>query len=156
MLLNRKCHFINIFLKLVIIICLFLCNKILILKIPLFIKPLVSIIIPFNNNFRLTYNCISSIIQAEPMVPYEIIIGNDISTCYKKLINLYISNIIFHNNNNKYNFLTNCNEMVKLSKGKYILFLNNEIKVHKEWLIYLIKLIESDEKIGMVGSKVTL
>ena len=36
---------------------------------------------------------------------------------------------------------------------KYILFLNNDTKVHKEWLIYLIKLIESDEKIGMVGSK---
>ena len=153
MLLNRKCHFINIFLKLVIIICLFLSNKIIILKIPLFIKPLVSIIIPFNNNFNLTYNCISSILQAEPIVSYEIIIGNDSSTGYKKIINLYISNIIFHNNN-KYNFLMNCNEMVKLSKGKYILFLNNEIKVHKKWLIYLIKLIESDEKIGMVGSKV--
>ena len=153
MFLNRKCHFINKFLKLVFIICLFVHNKILIMKIPLFIKPLVSIIIPFSNNFRLTYNCISSILQAEPMVPYEIIIGNDISTGYKKIINLYISNIIFHNNN-KYNFLMNCNEMVKLSKGKYILFLNNKIKVHKEWLIYLIKLIESDEKIGMVGSKV--
>jgi GT2 family glycosyltransferase len=124
------------------------------LKIPLFIKPLVSIIIPFNNNFNLTYNCISSILQAEPIAPYEIIIGNNISTGYKKIINLNISNIIFHNNNNKYNFLMNCNEMVKLSKGKYILFLNNEIKVHKKWLIYLIKLIESDEKIGMVGSKV--
>jgi GT2 family glycosyltransferase len=122
------------------------------LKIPLFINPLVSIIIPFHNNFKLAYNCIFSILQAEPIVPYEIIIGNDISTSFKKKINQYISNIIFHNNN-KYNFLMNCNEMAKFSKGKYILFLNIKTKVHKEWLIYLIKLIESDEKIGMVGSK---
>lgn len=37
MLLNKKCHFINKFLKLFIIICLSLINKNIILKIPLFI-----------------------------------------------------------------------------------------------------------------------
>jgi GT2 family glycosyltransferase len=125
----------------------------MILKIPLFIKPLVSIIIHSHNNFRYTYNCISSILNAEPLVPYEIIIGNDMSIDNTRIIGQYFTNIIVYNNNNKYNFLIYCNEMVKLSRGKYILFLNNETKVHKEWLIYLIKLIESDEKIGMVGSK---
>jgi GT2 family glycosyltransferase len=70
-----------------------------------------------------------------------------------KVIEKYITNIIVHNNNEKCNFLMNCNEAAKLSKGKYILFLNNDTKVHKEWLITLIKLIESNENIGMVGSK---
>ena len=146
-------YFINKFLKLLFIIFLFLTNKRMILKIPLYAKPLVSIIIPSHNNFRYTYNCISSILKAEPSVPYEIIIGNDMSTDNTRIIGLYFTNIIVYNNNNKYNFLMNCNEMAKFSKGKYILFLNNDTKVHKEWLIYLIKLIESDEKIGMVGSK---
>jgi GT2 family glycosyltransferase len=117
------------------------------------VKPLVSIIIPIQNNFRYTYNCISSILKAEPIVPYEIIIGTDMSTDSTKIIGHYFTNIIVHNNKYKYNFLMNCNEMAKFSKGKYILFLNNDTKVHKEWLIYLVKLIESDEKIGMVGSK---
>ena len=31
--------------------------------------------------------------------------------------------------------------------------LNNDTKVHKEWLIFLLNLIESDKRIGMVGSK---
>jgi GT2 family glycosyltransferase len=138
---------------LLILINIFLIKKNIVLKIPYFDKPLVSIIIPVHNNFRYTYNCIFSILEAEPIIPYEIIIGNDKSIDRTRVIEKYITNIIVHNNNDKYNFLMNCNEAAKLSKGKYILFLNNDTKVHKEWLITLIKLIESDENIGMVGSK---
>ena len=47
----------------------------------------------------------------------------------------------------------NCNYAAKRSKGKYIVFLNNDTKVHKHWLSFLVKLIESDNKIGLVGSK---
>jgi len=153
MFLNKKCDFINEFLKILTIISFFLINKSLILKIPLFAKPLVSIIIPVHNKFRYTYNCISSILNTGTIVPYEIIIGDDMSTDNTRIIEKYIKNIIVHSNKIKYNFLMNCNEMAKFSRGKYILFLNNDTKVHKEWLIFLIKLIESDEKIGMVGSK---
>ena len=153
MFLNKKCYFINEFLKILTILSFFCINKSLILKIPLFVNPLVSIIIPVHNKFSYTYNCISSILNSDSRVPYEIIIGNDMSTDNTRKIEKYIKNIIVHNNNIKYNFLMNCNEMAKFSRGKYILFLNNDTKVYKEWLISLIKLIESDEKIGMVGSK---
>ena len=149
-----KCHRINKFLKLLLILInIFLIKKNILLKIPYFDKPLVSIIIPVHNKFRYTNNCISSILAAEPIIPYEIIIGDDMSKDRTRIIEKYITNIIVHNNNDKYNFLMNCNEAAKLSKGKYILFLNNDTKVHKEWLITLVKLIESDENIGMVGSK---
>ena len=149
-----KCHQKNKFLKLLLILIdIFLIKKNILLKIPCFDKPLVSIIIPVHNKFRYTYNCIFSILEAEPIIPYEIIIGNDMSKDRTRIIEKYFTNIIVHNNNGKYNFLMNCNEAAKLSKGKYILFLNNDTKVHKEWLITLVKLIESDENIGMVGSK---
>jgi len=153
MIFNKKCLLIYRIHKLFIIILFFIIKKCIILKIPLFYKPLVSIIIPVHNNFRYTYNCISSILKAKPIVPYEIIIGNDMSIENAKKIEQYIKNIIVHNNNNKNNYLMSCNEVAKFSRGKYILFLNNDTKVHKEWLIFLLKLIESDKKIGMVGSK---
>ena len=153
MLFNKKCYFINKIHKLFIIIFFFLIKKSIILKIPLFYKPLVSIIIPVHNNFRYTYNCISSILKARPIVPYEIIIGNDMSKNSAKIIEKYVKNIIVYNNNNKNNYFITCNEVAQFSRGKYILFLNNDTKVHKEWLISLLKLIESDKKIGMVGSK---
>ena len=50
-------------------------------------------------------------------------------------------------------FYFNCNNAAKHAKGKYILFLNNDTQVQDNWLSPLIELIESDDKIGMVGSK---
>ena len=117
----------------------------------------VSIIIPVHNNFNYTYNCITSILNSEISTLYEIIIVNDMST--DETINLKdkyfknYSNIIVHNNEQRLNFLQNCNNAAKFSRGKYLLFLNNDTKVHKHWLTYLLQLINSDENIGMVGSK---
>ena len=123
----------------------------------LFRSPLISIIIPVHNNFNYTCNCISSILNAENSLSYEIIISNDMSTDDTKMLKennfQNITNLFIYNNNKKYNFLLNCNKAVKKSRGKYIIFLNNDTKVHKQWLTFLLKLIESDEKIGMVGSK---
>ena len=102
--------------KLFIIILFFIIKKSIILKIPLFYKPLVSIIIPVHNNFRYTYNCISSILKAKPIVPYEIIIGNDMSIENAKKIEQYIKNIIVHNNNNKNNYLMSCNEVANFQE----------------------------------------
>ena len=42
---------------------------------------------------------------------------------------------------------------VKNSKGEFIVLLNNDTKVDKEWLNELINKISSDENIGMVNSK---
>ena len=75
------------------------------------------------------------------------------STDKTRQIENIIKNIIVIHNDKKYNFLINCNNASNYAKGKYILFLNNDTKVHKDWIISLYNLIENDEKIGMVGSK---
>ena len=120
---------------------------------PLFDKPLVSIIIPVHNKFRYTYHLLISILKIDINIPYEIIIADDISKDETKILDQYTKNIIILHNDKKYNFLLNCNKASKFAKGKYILFLNNDSKVNKGWLNSLVNLIESDEKIGMVGSK---
>ena len=140
--------------KILLLILLFLySNKIIILNVPIFEKPLISIIIPVHNQFKYTYNCVSSILNDNSILPYEIIIADDLSTDNTKIIESYIKNIIIIHNDKKYNFLLNCNRASRFASGKYIIFLNNDTKVNKEWLISLFNLIESDEKIGMVGSK---
>lgn len=135
-----------------IVICIYV-NKNIVLYAPVFDEPLISIIIPVYNNFQYTYNCISSILNIDPVLPFEIIIADDLSTDKTKIIEKYIQNVITIHNDKKYNFLINCNRASKIAKGKYILFLNNDTKVNKEWLYSLFNLIESDDKIGMVGSK---
>ena len=86
--------------------------------------PLISIIIPVHNNINYTSNCITSILNAETSISYEIIISNDISTdeikfVVKKYFKHY-SNIFIHNNHENLNYFSNFNNAVKRSKGKYL------------------------------------
>jgi GT2 family glycosyltransferase len=121
---------------------------------PKFDRPKVSIIIPAYNQANYTLACVDSIIQNTKGVSYEIIIMDDNSPDPKaKEIEKYMENVIFISNGINYGFLENCNKGARLAKGEYILFLNNDTNVQPGWLNSLVELIESDEKIGMVGSK---
>ena len=117
------------------------------------ISPLVSIIIPVYNQFDFTYKCLKSILENTPDIHYEIIIADDVSSDETININNYVKNIQVIRNEKNLGFLLNCNNAAKFARGKYIHLLNNDTQVQPEWLSSLIKLIESDDKIGMVGSK---
>lgn len=141
------------YLKLFIIINLFFYwNQVIVLILPVFDNPLISIIIPSHNKFSYTYNCIYSILKANNIIPFEVIISDNFSDYETKIIKKFIKNIIILHNK-KYNYVLNCNKASKIAKGKYILFLNSDNKVTKDWLAYLYNFIETDGNIGMVGSK---
>lgn len=123
------------------------------LEVPSFDEPQVSIIIPVYNQFEYTYNCIKSIISSVKDVSYEIIIGDDVSTDKTVEIDKYIKGIHVIRNEKNLKFLLNCNNAAKYANGEYILFLNNDTEVKDEWLESLVELIESDDSVGMVGSK---
>lgn len=144
---------IKMFSKTLILICCFSINYITIYTIKKYNKPLVSIIIPVYNKFKYTLKCIISILNNIDNLSYEIIIADDMSTDLTKYIKYFFKNIIVSKNKGYHGFITNCNKAALLAKGKYIHFLNNDIIVQKGWLNNLVTLIESDEKIGMVGSK---
>jgi len=117
-------------------------------------KPVVSIIIPVYNQFNYTYNCLKSIIDnSGDKINYEIIIANDCSTDLTTQIEKIVKNIKIVTTAKNLRFLRNCNNAAKYAKGKYILFLNNDTQVQENWLLPLVELIEKDEKIGAVGSK---
>lgn len=116
-------------------------------------QPKVSIIIPVYNQWEYTYNCLKSIKENTHGITYEVIIADDVSQDETRNISQYIKNINVVRNEKNLGFLLNCNNAAKQAKGEYIHFLNNDTQVQKEWLSSLVKLIESDEQIGMVGSK---
>ena len=116
-------------------------------------KPQVSIIIPVYNQFEYTYKCLQSILKYTDEIDYEIIIADDVSTDQTIEISKIVKNIIVVKNEKNLGFLLNCNNAAKEAKGKYIHFLNNDTQVQPKWLSSLVDLIESDAKIGMVGSK---
>ena len=123
------------------------------LVIPWSINPKVSIIIPVYNEFHYTYCCLKSILRNSGDVSYEVIIANDCSTDLTRDIKKIVDNINVVTTKENVRFLLNCNNAAKYAKGKYIIFLNNDTQVQENWLKPLVELIESDDKIGMVGSK---
>lgn len=123
------------------------------IEIPKFDNPKVSIVIPVYNEFEYTYGCIKSIIENVKNVSYEIIVGDDMSTDATKKIKKIVKNVKVNINTTDHGFLMNCNRAAKLAEGQYIVFLNNDTLVKEDWLESLVELIESDDTIGMVGSK---
>lgn len=123
------------------------------LVIPPADKPVVSIIIPVYNGWQMNYRCVKSIIENTPGLAYEIIFADDCSTDETKNCTSLIKNLVHIYNPVNLGFLKNCNNAAKSAKGEFILFLNNDTEVMSNWLTPLVDLVRSDNKIGMVGSK---
>ncbi|MBQ6436672.1 glycosyltransferase, partial [bacterium] len=116
-------------------------------------QPLVSIIIPVYNQFNYTYNCLAAILRHTENIDYEVIIADDCSTDNTVNIGKIVSGIQVVTTPENMRFLKNCNYAAKQARGKYIFFLNNDTQVQAGWLSELLRLIENDDTIGMVGSK---
>lgn len=120
-------------------------------------NPLVSIIIPTKDKVSYLKCCIRSIHKRTAYNNYEIIIidtgsqKKETLNYYKKLKNN--SNIRFLKWKKEFNFAAVNNFGVKVTKGKYILFLNNDTEViNSEWLEAMLEHAQRKE-VGAVGAK---
>ncbi len=116
-------------------------------------QPKVSIVIPVYNQVHYTYACLQSILEHSKGIDYEVIIADDVSTDATARLQEFTENLVIIRNASNQGFLKNCNHAAKSARGEYIVFLNNDTRVTEGWLDSLLDLIESDESIGMVGSK---
>lgn len=118
-------------------------------------SPMVSIIIPVWNNLELTHNCLKSILLNTRDSDYEIIFVDNGSTDgardylknldYKEIKKIFLDQNI--------GFVGACNSGARLASGKYLLFLNNDTEVQKDWLKALVDFAETTPDCGAVGSK---
>lgn len=121
---------------------------------PIQDRTLISIIIPVFNEFSYTYNCLKSILQNTGQIySYEIIVADDGSTDDTVRLSEKVKNITIIKNEKNLRFLKNCNHAAGYAKGKYIIFLNNDTQVQKNWLSALVNQMENREDIGLCGSK---
>ena len=116
-------------------------------------EPAVSIVIPVYNQIHYTYACLVSILEHTKDVSYEVIIADDVSTDATENLSEFAEGLIICRNSSNQGFLRNCNHAARQAKGRYVMFLNNDTQVTAGWLSSLVNLIESDDTIGMVGSK---
>ncbi|PID48141.1 MAG: hypothetical protein CR967_01250 [Proteobacteria bacterium] len=132
----------------------FVFNDLPILTAQKYVDPMVSIIIPAYNQAIFTYKAIESILQNANKISYEIIVIDDNSS-EKDAIQIAdkVRNIKYIRNNNNLGFLKNCNKAVSFAEGKYLVFLNNDVIVLPNWLSSLLDVLENNNDVGLVGSK---
>jgi len=120
---------------------------------PVSVSPKVSIVVPVFNDYRLTKHCLKSIMEHSGDVSYEVIIGDDCSTDMTASITDRVSNIKVVKGEKCRGFLGNCNDAAVVARGDYILFLNNDTAVCRNWLTPLVDIMERDTTVGIVGPK---
>ncbi|ACK68497.1 glycosyl transferase family 2 [Gloeothece citriformis PCC 7424] len=116
--------------------------------------PIVSIIIPVYNKFLYTFNCLNSLSQKlNPSVCFEVIVVDDASTDETEKDLTLISGIRVLRNADNLGFIRSCNYGASQAKGKFLYFLNNDTQILSGCVETLLELIEKDESVGAVGSK---
>lgn len=117
----------------------------------------ISIIIPLFNNYQLTEKCLESIYRHTKNINFEIVLVDNGSTDEThSIIEQYTKsypNIKAIINGTNTGFSSANNIGVKVSKGKYVLLLNNDTIVTEKWLPPLIEVLDNDENVAAVGAK---
>ena len=114
----------------------------------------VSIIIPVYNKWHLTSACISSILETcDGSISYEILLADDGSKDETTQGDTIFPGLRIARTPQNMGFLRNCNNAAQQARGRHILLLNNDTIVFPNWLSSLHELMESDEKAGLIGSK---
>lgn len=116
--------------------------------------PQVSIIIPVYNQLGYTLNCLKAIASSlADSTLVEIIIVNDCSRDETRDILEPILGIHLVNNQTNQGFIHSCNKGASLAKGQYLYFLNNDTAIRPNCIENLVKVLEQDNQVGAVGSK---
>ncbi len=136
-------------------------------------NPLVSIIIPFKDQFALTKDCVTSLLNNLSYKNYELILIDNGSQD-KELLN-WLKQIndnkrvkVYHNPM-PFNFSAICNYGASKAKGEYYLLLNNDTKIINndflDWMVGYakrkdigavgLKLLYNDKKIQHMGVALT-
>lgn len=116
-------------------------------------NPDISIVIPVYNKHLYTFTCLKSIHENSGESVYEVIVVDDASTDdTSKMLSAIKGITVIHNIENK-GFIHSCNTGVNAAKGRFIVLLNNDTIVTRDWLSALTKTFSDFPDAGLVGVK---
>jgi GT2 family glycosyltransferase len=116
--------------------------------------PKISVIIPVHNKFIYTLSCIYSLLSVTNRTDFEILVADDQSVDATGSVFGDIGGVVkLVRHEENLGFLKNCNATVAKAAGQIIVLLNNDTLILPNWLEELVKTIERDSCVGLVGSK---
>ena len=118
-------------------------------------QPQVSLIVVCFNQLKYTKKCLTSIIKnTQANLEYELIVidngSTDDTASYIK--QNYPQAILIKNPDNLGYSKAN-NQGIEAARGQYIVLLNNDLVVPKNWLAKMVKIAENDPQIGIISSR---
>ncbi len=118
--------------------------------------PLVSIIIPTFNRLDMTRRCLESLAKHRGALNVEIIVVDNASTdgtieFLKGGAEAGSLRAIVNPENR--GFSRACNQGARAATGRHLLFLNNDTEAQAGWLESLVEILDADERVCAVGSK---
>ena len=119
----------------------------------------VSIIILNYKSEKLTIDCVKSVLCSDyANDSFEIILldnnsTNDSYSLLSKELNGY-KNITILKSEKNLGFSGGCNLGIMASRGEYIILLNNDTLVPRDWLTKMVEYARSNKDIGIIGTKI--
>jgi GT2 family glycosyltransferase len=122
-------------------------------EVPFSADPIVSIIVPTCGQVAFTLRCLASIADHAPPLPIEVIVVDDAWNGADASSLGLVPGIRLMRNEINLGFLRSCNKAAASSKGRYLLFLNNDTRVLDRWLEPMVALFRQRSDTGAVGAK---
>jgi GT2 family glycosyltransferase/glycosyltransferase involved in cell wall biosynthesis len=122
-------------------------------SVPASTQPKVGIVIPVYNKIEYTLACLRSLAEHAGTVPFEIVVVDDCSSDATPEHLARIDGIRVLRNERNLGFIGSCNAGAAATRSEYVLFLNNDTIVTKDWLEALIACFDEEPDAGLVGAK---
>lgn len=123
------------------------------LRFPFVDAPDVSIVVPVHNKFAVTYYCLTALLFAYNRASFEVIVVDDGSSDETVDILKLIDGIVYLRNETSQGFIRSCNRGASVTRGQYVVMLNNDTEPTTRWLDELIFTFEQFANVGLAGSK---
>jgi GT2 family glycosyltransferase len=114
--------------------------------------PRASIVIPAFGEPLLTFSCLASIAR-NTRGDFEVIVVDDASPEPLAAALAGVEGVRFERNAANQGFIATCNRGAALSRGEYVVFLNNDTLVTAGWLDALLGTFDARPDAGLVGAR---
>lgn len=113
-----------------------------------------TLVIPVFNQVEFTQRCFEVLSRNTPAELYDgVVVDNASTDGTGDLLRRLEGDIGVISNTENLGFVDACNQGAAAATGKYLLFLNNDTEPQPGWLEAMLRLMESDDRIGAVGAK---